>query len=222
MAVDQRNCANCGVFACLGNGAEYPSFCLTTNTDPALLDEALEAYAQDEQTALIARCAAEVEGEYYGGVTRIEEICLFAKKIGAERIGIASCRGLASDARLFAKVLRAKGFEAIEAVVCKVGCTDKSAIGVAEESKVHPGQHESMCNPIAQAKILAEKGTDLNVICGLCVGHDTLFMQHSAAPCTYLVVKDRVTCHNPVAPLHAMDTYYKRLLDPELPSPTRH
>ena len=84
---------------------------------------------------------------------------------------------------------------------------------------MRPGAHESACNPIAQARLLAEHGTDLNVIVGLCVGHDTLFIKHSEAPVTYLIVKDRVLAHNPAGALHAMDTYYRRLLDPDLPEP---
>ena len=46
---------------------------------------------------------------------------------------------------------------------------------------------------------------------GLCVGHDMLFNKHSKAPVTTLVVKDRVTGHNPVAVLYGQNFYYKRL-----------
>lgn len=218
MSQVERSCANCGVYACEGRGGEFPSFCMTTRTDEAVFAGTLELYREDEEVARVFAAAAEVEGEYYGSLTRVEEVMVFARKVGAKRIGIAACRGLADEARLFAKVLRAKGFEPIE-VICKVGCNDKTTCGIAEETKIRPGQHESTCNPIAQARILAEYGTDLNVICGLCVGHDTLFIRYSEAPVTYLAVKDRVTCHNPVAPLHTMDTYYKRLLSPDLPRP---
>ena len=72
-----------------------------------------------------------------------------------------------------------------------------------------------MCNPVLQARLLNEKQTELNVLVGLCVGHDTLFIRHSAAPVTTLIVKDRVLCHNPVAALYTSNTYYKRLLEPE-------
>ena len=46
------------------------------------------------------------------------------------------------------------------------------------------GSHEALCNPILQAELLAERRTELNVIVGLCVGHDSLFMRHSKAPVT--------------------------------------
>ena len=69
-----------------------------------------------------------------------------------------------------------------------------------------------MCNPIMQAEVLNETGTDLNVVMGLCVGHDSLFYKYSDALCTTLVTKDRVLGHNPVAALYQADGYYSKLL----------
>ena len=66
-------------------------------------------------------------------------------------------------------------------------------------------------NPIAQAKILNRAKSDMNIIVGLCVGHDMLFAKYSKAPVTTLVVKDRVTNHNPAAVLYGLNFYYKRL-----------
>ena len=78
---------------------------------------------------------------------------------------------------------------------------------------MHPeAEHESICNPIMQAKILNNEKTDLNVAIGLCVGHDSLFIKYSDAPVTVLVAKDRVTCHNPAAPLYTSNSYYKKKL----------
>lgn len=219
MERDSRSCANCGVYHCDHLDSDWPSFCMTTRTPREEFDEAVGEYLNDPWTSKVFKAAAEIEGLYYGKLTRVEEVCLFAKKIGAKRIGIACCRGLIKDAQLFAKVLRAKGFEDVCAVMCKVGGVDKTETGIPEGVKVRPGAHESACNPIAQARLLAERGTDLNVIVGLCVGHDTLFIKHSEAPVTYLIVKDRVLAHNPAGALHAMDTYYRRLLDPDLPEP---
>ena len=91
------------------------------------------------------------------------------------------------------------------------GNIDKLELGLTEEEKVRPGTFEPACNPIAQAHICNRIGTDMNIIVGLCVGHDMLFAKHSVAPVTTLVVKDRVTGHNPVAVLHGQNFYYKRL-----------
>ena len=69
-----------------------------------------------------------------------------------------------------------------------------------------------MCNPILQAKILNQEQTDLNVVIGLCVGHDSMFYKYSEALCTTLVTKDRVLGHNPAAALYQADSYYAKLL----------
>jgi uncharacterized metal-binding protein len=97
------------------------------------------------------------------------------------------------------------------------GEIDKTSVGIPEDVKVHPGCHESLCNPIVQAKILNAKQTDLNVIVGLCVGHDTLFIKHSEAPVTYLIVKDRVLAHNPAGALYQRGMYYRRIMEPGFP-----
>ena len=94
---------------------------------------------------------------------------------------------------------------------CKTGAVDKSEIGIPDELKLNRGcGHESMCNPILQAKVLAAQGTDLNILIGLCAGHDTLFLRHSQAPVTVMIVKDRVLAHNPVGALYTATTGYSR------------
>lgn len=70
-----------------------------------------------------------------------------------------------------------------------------------------------MCNPIMQAKILNEQATDLNIVMGLCVGHDSLFYKYSEALTTTLVTKDRVLGHNPAAALYTAESYYSRLME---------
>ena len=57
------------------------------------------------------------------------------------------------------------------------------------------------------------KGTDFNVVMGLCVGHDSLFYKYSKALITTLVAKDRVLAHNPVGALYQANAYYKKLLE---------
>jgi uncharacterized metal-binding protein len=86
-------------------------------------------------------------------------------------------------------------------------------MGLPEEKKVKPNEFEAMCNPLLQAELLNQAGTDFNVIIGLCVGHDTLFIKQSKAPVTYLIVKDRILGHNPAAALYTSNFYYKKLLE---------
>jgi len=69
-----------------------------------------------------------------------------------------------------------------------------------------------MCNPILQALLLNEEKTDFNIIVGLCVGHDSLFMKYSDALTTTLIAKDRVLGHNPAAALYLSESYYTKVL----------
>ena len=71
-----------------------------------------------------------------------------------------------------------------------------------------------MCNPIGQAIFLNEAKTELNIILGLCVGHDSLFIKYSKAPVTVFAVKDRVLGHNPLAVIYQAEAYYKNKLFP--------
>ena len=73
----------------------------------------------------------------------------------------------------------------------------------------------NICNPIMQAKLLNDAHTDLNVVVGLCVGHDSLFYKYSDALVTTAVTKDRVMGHNPVAALYTAEGYYKKKLFPD-------
>jgi len=62
---------------------------------------------------------------------------------------------------------------------------------------------EVMCNPAGQAQLLNEAGTKLNILCGLCVGHDAIFAKVSDAPVTTLIAKDRVLAHNPAGAIYS-------------------
>ena len=70
-----------------------------------------------------------------------------------------------------------------------------------------------MCNPAGQAAMLNEAGSQLNIICGLCVGHDAIFSRASRAPVTTLIVKDRVLAHNPAGAIYSR--YIRRTMLPE-------
>ena len=63
----------------------------------------------------------------------------------------------------------------------------------------------AMCNPIAQAELMNEANTELNVMLGLCVGHDTLFIRHSKAPVTIIAAKDHVYNNAPLEFLKDME-----------------
>jgi uncharacterized metal-binding protein len=210
----KAGCAECGLMSCYRREKDFPPFCLTQNGDAEELAEAVALYSGDGEDGRVARAAAEVEGTYYGKLTRVEEIIAFANRIGARRIGIATCIGLMEESRLFGKILKLHKLDFFTAI-CKVGSVDKTEIGLPEKMKVAPGRHESICNPILQARILNAEKTDLNVIVGLCVGHDSLFIKHSRALVTTLITKDRVLAHNPAGALYTSGFYYQRLLSPQ-------
>lgn len=146
--------------------------------------------------------------------TRVEDTIVLAQAMAWKKIGIATCVGLLVESETLSRILKARGFEVVSAC-CKEGGVDKLALGLKETEKVRMNTFEPGCNPVAQALVLNEEGTDMNIIMGLCVGHDMLFSKHSRAPVTTLVAKDRVTGHNPVAALYNAHFYYKRLLCPK-------
>jgi uncharacterized metal-binding protein len=130
--------------------------------------------------------------------------------MGYRKIGIATCIGLLEETYRLSQILSAQGFEPMS-LCCKTGSIDKMELGLNEEDKIRPSTYEPACNPVAQATLFNRAETDMNVIVGLCVGHDILFSKYSEAPVTTLVVKDRVTGHNPVSVLYGQNFYYKRL-----------
>ena len=135
----------------------------------------------------------------------------FARRLGVQTLGVAFCVGLREEARLLSRVLTANGFD-VASVACKTGSIPKEELGLTDDQKVRPGTFEAMCNPIAQARVLNATGNGLNVLFGLCVGHDSLFIKHSEAPVTCLVAKDRVLAHNPIGALYCSGGYYHRTL----------
>jgi len=142
--------------------------------------------------------------------TRIVEIWEFAQKMDYNRLGLAFCIGLSNEAQVVEKLLKNQGFEVIS-ILCKAGRTLKEKIGIKDDEKIYQGTAESMCNPIYQAKLLNHENTDFNILLGLCVGHDALFLKYAQAPTTVLAVKDRVTGHNPLAAIYLSESYYRRL-----------
>jgi len=201
------------------NRPKAPAHCPSPN-EKELTDETLRLYNSESEDARLAKTAAIVEGMCYrpqpgadtvtARWTRVEDTISLAKLMNYKKIGIATCIGLLDESARLAEILSAQGFAPLS-VCCKTGSIDKKALGLSEENKVRPGTFEPACNPIAQAELLNRAESEMNIIMGLCVGHDMLFTRHAHAPTTTLVAKDRVTGHNPVAVLYGQNFYYKRL-----------
>ena len=159
-----------------------------------------ELYEGDDLMSM--RVSTSIESKYYMKATRLEELILYAKGMGFTKLGLAFCWGLADEARTISRIL-SRDFEVIS-TCCKLAGIDKSKLDL---ERLHPEREiEAICNPIGQAIIFNEAETDLNIILGLCIGHDTLFTKHSKAPVTTLAVKDRVLTHNPLGAIYS--AYY--------------
>lgn len=202
-------CAKCGVYACYkGELDKLPPFCPMKDSSD-IYEEAATAYLEPLAGNLACN-SARTEAAGYGVWPRVKEIMEFSNRAGFSKLGLAFCVGLRNEAKSVSQIFESNGFE-VASVMCKTGSRPKEELGIKDEEKVRPGQPEAMCNPIAQAKLLNRAGTQLNVLLGLCVGHDSLFIKYSEAPITVLAVKDRVTGHNPLAAVYAAHYYEKKL-----------
>lgn len=221
MAQKKPRCAQCPfepeVRRCRVENGEGPLFC-PTDQDDDILEKCLAEY-ENKNIQMFARQASIQEGEGYSNrekgydnvvpqKPRILEIVEFAHRMNYKKLGLAFCSGLRREAEIVSRFFSQKGFDVVS-VICKVGRIPKEHIGVLDEQKIAIGHPESMCNPIYQAKLLNVHRTEFNVVLGLCVGHDSLFFQYSQAPCTVLIVKDRVLGHNPAAAIYTLDSYYR-------------
>ncbi|WP_227018646.1 DUF1847 domain-containing protein [Sinanaerobacter chloroacetimidivorans] len=201
-------CALCTDHYCRSGEVEKTTLNCPCNDDDI---ESIKELYQEEENFNLAYHSALTEAEGYGNKTRLEEIMDFAKKCGFSRLGIAFCLGLSKEANTLCKILRHNSFEVVS-VICKNGSIPKEFLNISQEQKLRPNTYEPMCNPIGQAKLLNKAETELNIILGLCVGHDSLFIKYSEAPVTVFAVKDRVLAHNPLGALYLCDSYYKNRL----------
>jgi len=220
----KSECALCGVEVrlCRSKTGTGPKFCPTKNKEREL-KKALKKYNKGE-TMRFAKAASLQEAECYARrgekpfvmrptKTRVEEVIEFAQKMGYKKLGVAFCAGLFGEGKALVQILEKHGFN-VASVCCKVGAVPKEFLGLKDSEKVRVGTDETMCNPITQAEVLNEAGTDFNILVGLCVGHDALFLKNAKALTTVLVAKDRVLGHNPVAALYGAKGYFQRLLNP--------
>jgi len=216
----QSQCAQCLVKnrICRQKGGVGPAFCSTVLYPEAIAKAAAE-YDKDgirsfayKASVQEAECYIDREAApsyRYPVKPRLQEIIEFARKMGYGKLGVAFCGGLHREAAVFCKILEDHGFNVVS-VMCKVGGVDKSALGLQEHEKVKIGSFEPMCNPISQAEVLNAADTDFNILLGLCVGHDSLFLKYSKALVTVFAVKDRVLGHNPLGAIYNYDSYYER------------
>lgn len=209
---DNSSCHICAFVKCVnGEDEKLPKFC--PMEDEKLYEEAKDII-RSEKYAEFYKASSEIEKEGYCIWPRVREIMELIKKMKYKKIGLAFCNGFKKEAKMLSEIFSENGIELVSAM-CKTGGIDKTEVGMTEDVKLRPGNFEAICNPVAQALILNKEKTDFNIVLGLCVGHDSLFYKFSESLCTTLVVKDRVTGHNPVAALYCKDGYFKKRLKTE-------
>ncbi|MBN2595678.1 DUF1847 domain-containing protein [Labilibaculum sp.] len=127
---------------------------------------------------------------------RIQEIIEYAKISNIKTIGIAHCTTFNKEAKQLRTLLEIEGFT-VEQVNCK--------LGKIPFSDLVPNYKGITCNPAGQAHYLEEKNTELNIMMGLCLGHDMIFNAKSKALVTPLLVKDRKLNHHSIKKLNSSD-----------------
>lgn len=209
-------CAKCVDRKCTKEGwthDQLPEFCPMKHKQD-VIDSAMEIYMDPEELNLFRnatvneqRAYMKVRGRVIAVRPRVLEIIKFCEMMGWKKLGVAFCTGLGNEAKRVVEIFESAGLD-VYSVCCKCGNVDKTEWGISGEDKISalrgaPDNFEAGCNPITQAKILGSEEVDLNIIVGLCIGHDIHFTKFAEGPVTTLIVKDRVTGHNPFASLYS-------------------
>ena len=150
---------------------------------------------QDDVIYNLQHATAKWDMQKTPGDPRLLEIVRFAQLLDCKTVGLAFCISVAAEAKVIANIL-ADHFQVVS-VCCKTGGISKADINLPDMGKT-----QIVCNPAGQADLLNKAQTQLNIMCGLCVGHDAIFTKVSDAPTTTIFVKDRALKHNPVAAIH--------------------
>lgn len=191
-------CNSCTKVECIRGYPEgIPAYCVAAGY-PEIMEDTRTKYSAPDVIDIYT-ASGRVVANGYGRWPRIQEAIEFARELKLGKIGFASCVGLMRELAMISELFVGAGFEVFSAA-CQVGRVAPEDRGVVTDVKDLRGLY---CNPIAQAEILNSEGTELNYILGLCLGHDILFTRYSKAPASTLIVKDRVTGHNPAAALYS-------------------
>ena len=223
MMITDPQCAKCPERYCSFNPKEVlkketlPQYCPIL-LDSKTIEKSVKRY-KDSKVKDLYGPATIVEKEAYQKVRgvemavrpRIKELIEIAKLLNVKKIGIAFCAGLRDEASRLTSLLEEQRLPVVS-VVCKCGGIDKAILGIPKRFKIgRPDLFEAACNPVLQAELLNKAKTEINVIIGLCIGHDMIFTKNSNAPVTTLIVKDRLLGHNPIIGLYS--SYHKDIIE---------
>jgi uncharacterized metal-binding protein len=180
--INDPKCAECGVLRCrnLNQELKLPDFCPTKN-NPDIIEDTISRHKNDPDTRAINLAWVEL-------MNRVHQ-----NRYAWTRL---------DEVMEYARIRGVKKLGIATCIALLPEC--RMLASVLEE--VREGV---FCNPLMQAEVLNRAGTQLNIILGLCIGHDILFTKNSKADVTTLVVKDRALGHNPVAALYMSAGYYR-------------
>jgi uncharacterized metal-binding protein/predicted Fe-Mo cluster-binding NifX family protein len=154
----------------------------------------------DKSQKKILEISSDISFEGDRNLCRLSELIYYAVDMNYKKIGVAFCTELQEATEILVSVLR-RFFEVVP-VSCKIQTTNVAA---------NPSDVASPCNPKNQAALLNMMKTDLNILVGLCVGVDSIFVQESFAPVTTLFVKDKSLANNPIGALYSK--YYLKEIE---------
>ncbi len=193
-------CVKCTILRCRSKEKDkkVPAFC-PTEKYRGLVNETLEKLLLPDNQAVnkgwmgyMSKVMDPEKPREKLSWTRVDEIMEYAKIRGMKRLGIATCGELMPESKSLSDILESHGFDVVS-VICLCGELNPQDIGM---------WGNKICNPIMQAEVLNREKTELNIMMGLCLGHDILFLRYCKAETTPLVVKDRALGHNPAAALY--------------------
>jgi uncharacterized metal-binding protein len=145
---------------------------------------------------------------------RLAELVYFCLGMGYQRLGVAYCVDLEEAADILTGLLRR--FFQVVPVCCKVGGlrVNDTAMDLGNPTNEEPAKAIA-CNPLGQAAILNDAGTDFNVLVGLCIGVDSVFSKASEAPVTMIFVKDKSLANNPIGAIYS-EHYLREIAGPQV------
>jgi uncharacterized metal-binding protein/predicted Fe-Mo cluster-binding NifX family protein len=152
--------------------------------------------------------AADITFESERELCRMAELIYFVIEMGFRRVGVAFCIDLIEPTRILCGVLRR--FVDVFAACCKLPNSSANTGNIEEPGFEPIGWRDLPCNPLGQASVLKQFGSEFNVLVGLCMGADSVFVRASAAPVTTLFVKDRMLANNPIGAVYS-EYYLKEI-----------
>ncbi len=177
-------CAKCSSYMCRTGSIDVaPVNCPMHGGFPSFAD----LYADDESRRMAYQSAL-VEADGYCRWTRVREVAALSRRMGFARVGIAHCADMYREANL----------------------VDRFLTGHEIETVLPPRTRH--CSPRKQAELFQREDTDFNLIAGMCVGHDAVFIRESHVAVTSLVVRDLRLRHNPVGALYTSRGYLRDAL----------